>query len=90
MFQATPEAARERNRRAPLVRLNRWHIGRSGAAFKPKRAESQHPTASRGAASNDRDRPYRVEVGGKIFEGSDTRALLRLAVKARRAQRSGR
>ena len=29
---------------------------------------------------------YQVKVAGKIFEGSDARALLRLAVAARRAQ----
>ncbi len=27
---------------------------------------------------------YKVKVAGKIFEGSDTRALIRLAVAARR------
>ena len=30
---------------------------------------------------------YRVRVGGKIFQGRDPRALLRLAVQARASQR---
>ncbi len=30
------------------------------------------------------DLRYKVRVAGKIFEGSDTRALIRLAVAARR------
>ncbi len=30
------------------------------------------------------DMRYKVRVAGKIFEGSDTRALIRLAVAARR------
>ena len=33
------------------------------------------------------DMRYKVRVAGKIFEGSDTRALIRLAVAARREAR---
>ncbi len=33
----------------------------------------------------EKDMRYKVKVAGKIFEGSDTRALIRLAVAARRA-----
>ena len=32
----------------------------------------------------EKDMRYKVKVAGKIFEGSDTRALIRLAVAARR------
>ena len=32
----------------------------------------------------EKDMRYQVKVAGKIFEGSDTRALIRLAVAARR------
>ena len=35
----------------------------------------------------DKDMLYKVRIAGKIFEGSDTRALVRLAVAARREAR---
>ncbi len=34
--------------------------------------------------SEEKNMRYKVKVAGKVFEGSDTRALIRLAVAARR------